>query len=114
MRAQDARSLSLASVLMRNELACLYGIRQYAVNLNRHPPHIRIMSFDEAVRPRQRTRYKGEDTSPTTPRELNGWYSYAIAAEVFAVVGVGKHALSSLGNPRKPHAINTSKDYSFP
>ncbi|KAF2250766.1 autophagy-related protein 22-1 [Trematosphaeria pertusa] len=47
------------------------------------------MSFDEAVRPRQRTRYKGEDTSPTTPRELNGWYSYAIAAEVFAVVGVG-------------------------
>jgi hypothetical protein len=25
-----------------------------------------------------------------TARELNGWYSYAVAAEVFAVVGVGK------------------------
>lgn len=48
------------------------------------------MSFDEAERPRVSTRYEGEDASTTTPRELNGWYSAAIAAEVFAVVGVGK------------------------
>ena len=48
------------------------------------------MSFDEAVRPRQSVRYEGEDTSPTTKRELYGWYSYSIAAEVFAVVAVGK------------------------
>ncbi|KAF2654032.1 autophagy-related protein 22-1 [Lophiostoma macrostomum CBS 122681] len=47
------------------------------------------MSFDEGVRPRLPVRYQGEDTSATAPRELNGWYSYAIAAEVFAVVGVG-------------------------
>ncbi|KAF2865435.1 autophagy-related protein 22-1 [Massariosphaeria phaeospora] len=47
------------------------------------------MSFDEAVRSHEPSRYEGEDTSVTTPRELNGWYSYAIAAEVFAVVGVG-------------------------
>ncbi|EMD90738.1 hypothetical protein COCC4DRAFT_186353 [Bipolaris maydis ATCC 48331] len=26
-------------------------------------------------------RYEGEDTSPTTPRELKGWYAYPIAAE---------------------------------
>jgi hypothetical protein len=48
------------------------------------------MSFDEVVRPRQSARYEGEDTSATTKRELYGWYSYAIAAEVFAVVAVGK------------------------
>lgn len=34
-------------------------------------------------------RYEGEDTSPTTPRELKGWYCYGIAAEVFAVCGPG-------------------------
>lgn len=34
--------------------------------------------------------YDGEDVSPTTDRELTGWYSYGIAAEVFAVCGVGK------------------------
>ncbi|EUC51056.1 hypothetical protein COCMIDRAFT_80448 [Bipolaris oryzae ATCC 44560] len=27
-------------------------------------------------------RYEGEDTSPTTPRELKGWYAYPIAAEL--------------------------------
>lgn len=30
-----------------------------------------------------------EDKSPTTEREIRGFYSYGIAAEVFAVVGVG-------------------------
>jgi len=52
------------------------------------------MSFDEERdSPRARfsraPRYKEEDLSPTTPRELLGWFSYAVAAEVFAVVGVG-------------------------
>lgn len=36
-----------------------------------------------------RGRYEGEDTSPTSPRELRGWYAYPVAAEVFAVVAVG-------------------------
>jgi hypothetical protein len=36
-----------------------------------------------------RTNYEGEDTSPTTDRELKGWYAYPIAAEVYAVVAVG-------------------------
>ena len=31
-----------------------------------------------------------EDTSPTTERELRGWFSYGLAAEVFAVCGVGR------------------------
>ena len=35
-------------------------------------------------------RYEGEDTRPTTPQELSGWFAYPVAAEVFAVVGVGK------------------------
>lgn len=47
------------------------------------------MSFEDSVRLFEGTRYEEEDTSSTTPRELRGWYSYAIAAEVFAVVGVG-------------------------
>ena len=42
--------------------------------------------------------YEGEDTSPTTTRELNGWYAYPIAAEVFAVVAVGNTTHLSLPN----------------
>lgn len=33
--------------------------------------------------------WPGEDRAPTTQRERYGFYSYSIAAEVFAVVGVG-------------------------
>ncbi|KAF1835587.1 autophagy-related protein-like protein 22 [Decorospora gaudefroyi] len=33
--------------------------------------------------------YPDEDLSPTTNRELKGWYAYTVAAEVFAVVAVG-------------------------
>ncbi|RAL04657.1 MFS transporter [Aspergillus ibericus CBS 121593] len=42
----------------------------------------------EAVQARP-PRYPGEDTTPTTRKELWGWYAYGIAAEVFAVCGVG-------------------------
>ncbi|QQK47462.1 Major facilitator superfamily domain, general substrate transporter [Penicillium digitatum] len=45
-------------------------------------------SPDEGVQQR-RPRYAGEDTTPTSRREILGWYSYGIAAEVFAVCGVG-------------------------
>jgi UMF1 family MFS transporter len=51
-------------------------------------------------RPNLRERYEGEDTSPTTSRELNGWYAYPIAAEVFAVVAVG---MSTKRSPSHPH-----------
>lgn len=34
-------------------------------------------------------KYPGEDTTPTSQREIRGWYAYGIAAEVFAVCGVG-------------------------
>ncbi|KAJ5698841.1 autophagy protein 22 [Penicillium macrosclerotiorum] len=43
---------------------------------------------DEAV-PQRPPRYAGEDTTPTSHREILGWYAYGIAAEVFAVCGVG-------------------------
>jgi UMF1 family MFS transporter len=33
--------------------------------------------------------YEGQDLSPTTDRELRGFYAYGLAAEVFAVCGVG-------------------------
>jgi UMF1 family MFS transporter len=35
-------------------------------------------------------RFDGEDVSPTTVRELRGFYAYGVAAEIFAVCGVGK------------------------
>lgn len=40
-------------------------------------------------------RFEGEDVSPTTERELRGWYSTGLAAEIFAVCGVGKKLLNS-------------------
>lgn len=39
--------------------------------------------------PQRPPRYAGEDTRPTSQREILGWYAYGIAAEVFAVSGVG-------------------------
>ena len=35
-------------------------------------------------------RYPNEDTSKTSHREIRGWYCYSLAAEVFAVCGVGE------------------------
>ncbi|RDW74532.1 MFS transporter [Aspergillus mulundensis] len=46
-------------------------------------------SPEEAGSGRRSPRYRGEDTSPTDRREIWGWYAYGIAAEVFAVCGVG-------------------------
>ncbi|GIZ47367.1 hypothetical protein CKM354_001046000 [Cercospora kikuchii] len=34
-------------------------------------------------------RYEAEDVSPTSEKELRGWYSCGLAAEIFAVCGVG-------------------------
>lgn len=48
------------------------------------------MSLEEHGRPKRATRFEGEDTSPTSTKELNGWYAYSLAAEIYAVVGVGK------------------------
>jgi hypothetical protein len=46
---------------------------------------------NEYGRPR---RYENEDTTPTSDRELKGWYSYGLAAEIFAVAGVGKYVFT--------------------
>lgn len=35
-------------------------------------------------------RYPEEDTSETSEREIRGWFCYGLAAEVFAVCGVGE------------------------
>lgn len=39
--------------------------------------------------PSTRRSWPGQDHTPTTEQEIRGFYSYSIAAEVFAVVGVG-------------------------
>lgn len=54
------------------------------------------MSFEDEDAPSRSSRFDHEDTTSTTSRELKGWYSYAIAAEVFAVVGVGTCIYTSL------------------
>ena len=47
----------------------------------------------ESVEPGRRSpNYEGEDTSKTTDREVRGWYAYGLAAEVYAVCGVGMKA----------------------
>ena len=45
------------------------------------------------AQPSRGPRYEGEDLSPTTIRELRGFYAYGLAAEVFAVCGVGTYHL---------------------
>ena len=42
--------------------------------------------LDSAFPPPQ---YSGEDTRPTSTKELSGWYSYGWAAEVFVICGIG-------------------------
>ena len=38
---------------------------------------------------RERPQYDGEDTRPTSSKELFGWYSYGWASEVFVICGIG-------------------------
>jgi hypothetical protein len=47
-------------------------------------------------RGRRGPRYEGEDLSPTTNLELRGFYAYGLAAEVFAVCGIGMKSQSLL------------------
>ena len=49
------------------------------------------MATAETPRTQRTPRYDDEDTSFTTDKELRGWYSYGLAAEVFAVCGIGKY-----------------------
>ncbi|KAI9731691.1 MAG: Autophagy protein 22 [Cirrosporium novae-zelandiae] len=46
------------------------------------------MAIEEAPL-RRHPRYTGEDTRLTSKKELMGWYAYSLAAEIFAVCGVG-------------------------
>lgn len=53
------------------------------------------MAFSDEERTPQ---YEGEDVSPTTERELKGWYYTGLAAEIFAVCGVGMLCHDSTAN----------------
>ena|ERR1700710_2670471 len=54
---------------------------------------------------RRAPRYEGEDTSETNERELRGWYLYGLAAEVFAVCGVGSFLPVTLEQLAKENAV---------
>ena len=43
-----------------------------------------------------RPEFPGDDTRPTSRKELAGWYSYGWAAEVFTVCAMGMHICQSL------------------
>lgn len=36
------------------------------------------------------SQYAGEDTRLTSRKELNGWFAYGFAAEVFVICGMGE------------------------
>lgn len=61
------------------------------------PPH------PAAEGPERPPRYVGDDTTPTTHREILGWYSYGVAAEVFAVCGVGSFLPLTLEQLAREH-----------
>ena len=49
-------------------------------------------------RDRRGPQYEGEDLSPTTSLELRGFYAYGLAAEVYAVCGIGTESLPCFGS----------------
>lgn len=53
------------------------------------------MEDGRSARLKQPQSYEGEDLSPTTERELRGFYAYGLAAEVFAICGVGKELFTA-------------------
>ncbi|RAL16572.1 MFS transporter [Aspergillus homomorphus CBS 101889] len=55
--------------------------------------------------PSRRPRYPGEDTTPTSRQEVWGWYAYGIAAEVFAVCGVGSFLPLTLEQLAREHGF---------
>ena len=60
-------------------------------------------SSHELVEQYDPPQYPGEDTRPTSQKEISGWYSYGFAAEVFVICGVGSFipiALEQLGRER--------------
>ncbi|KAI5302090.1 Autophagy protein 22, partial [Ascosphaera pollenicola] len=54
---------------------------------------------------RRAPRFEGEDTTPTTKLELRGWYTYGVAAEVFAVCGVGSFLPLTLEQLAREHGV---------
>ncbi|GFF53648.1 autophagy-related protein 22-1 [Aspergillus udagawae] len=48
-----------------------------------------MRALDEAETSMTRPQYPGDDTRPTSKKELAGWYSYGWAAEVFTVCAMG-------------------------
>ena len=74
-----------------------YPVHSVREAFHSHPPPFMLSSILAALKsppPAEETqqrppRYANEDTSPTSQREILGWYAYGVAAEVFAVCGVG-------------------------
>ena len=46
-------------------------------------------SRDDPARPLPAPLYLGQDSRPTSRKELMGWYAYAFAAETYIICGIG-------------------------
>ncbi|KMP00884.1 transmembrane efflux protein [Coccidioides immitis RMSCC 2394] len=70
---------------------CSARSRAYSTQMTSSPPSTwRNLDENEALlRHPILNKYPGEDTRPTSKKELAGWYSYGWAAEVFAVCAMG-------------------------
>ncbi|KAF2092893.1 putative MFS transporter family protein, partial [Rhizodiscina lignyota] len=58
-------------------------------------------------------KYAGEDARPTSQKELWGWYAYGLAAEVFAISGVGSFLPVTLEQSAREMGVLRS-DHSVP
>lgn len=56
--------------------------------INRIP--VNMQEYETMEASPLRPQYPGDDTRPTSRKELAGWYSYGWAAEVFTVCAMGR------------------------
>lgn len=47
---------------------------------------------EDGSRPLPRPLFLGQDSRPTSPKELLGWYAYAFAAETYIICGIGMYS----------------------
>ncbi|KAI1361250.1 hypothetical protein F5Y08DRAFT_25074 [Xylaria arbuscula] len=91
-------------LLSVQSIASKYSIRSHSSSFEADDEHStttaesigmsRRPSSDASDMPPSNPRYTGEDTRPTSSKELSGWYMYSFAAETYVICG--KSSISHL------------------
>ena len=63
-------------------------------------------SLDPGDMPPSNPRYPGEDTRPTSNKELSGWYMYSFAAETYVICGKSGISHPLLNRPSRNNGIS--------